>query len=136
MQDETLLRTVQNGLVIAGHEMGAVGDYWPALNAISKGVENEFEVMRRNEAVNGELEIHLANAIREYEDLAATLKGEDKRILTDYVKELWARYYAIYEPLAPSLQKSVSAALVESHTEMFPHMRAALGVIKSLGGKI
>jgi flagellar biosynthesis/type III secretory pathway protein FliH len=134
MDDTTLLRTMKNGLMIAGHEMGPVGDHWPAIQAVSKGLEEEFEHHHRNQAVLGELEFHLAEIFHEAEEIAAEANPEDKAQIMAFVKEMWERYYAILEPVDAKMEPDI-ADLVADETKAFPKMKAAVRIIENLGGR-
>src|SRR5262245_37553194 len=127
MDDETLLKTMKNGLMIAGHEMGPVGDHWPALNAISAGLEDEFEEMERDRAVIGEMEFHFAEIIREVEEIAGKLSPEGKAILLEAAKELWDDYYAALEPIAPSNEPDADDIIEDGRCK---NMKAATHILK------
>lgn len=131
MDDQTLLKTVQNGLMVAGHEMGPVGDHWPAIHAISTGLEKEFEAMHRDEAVVGELEFHIANILRDIEEAVKEASPEERAKVLPVLKQAWDEYYAILEPVdanfAPRLEH-----LVENDDPRIVHMRAAENIIRSL----
>ena len=134
MNDETLLKTVKNGLMIAGHEMGPVGDHWPAIHAIIKGVEKEFETHDRDQAVVGELEFHIASAIRKVEDAAVTAEGERKKQIEALAEDMWQRYYAIFEPVEKKHRPSLED-LVGDDLGCVKHIRAAMHIVKGLGGR-
>lgn len=134
MNDETLLRTVKNSLMIAGHEMGPVGDHWPAINAIIKGVDKEFEHMYRNEAVVGELEFHIANSIRQIEEAAATAPKGKKEEIEAFAQDMWQRYYAIFEPVESKFKPSPEELLGDDQG-CIKNMKAAANVIRGLGGR-
>ncbi|MBI3419646.1 MAG: hypothetical protein HY053_05900 [Proteobacteria bacterium] len=134
MDDETLLKTMKNGLMIAGHEMGPVGDHWPALNSISQGLDEEFKRYHCDQAVVGEMEFHLAQAFHELEEIAAVSSAEDQAKIKDILKEMWERYYAVLEPVDPKLEPDPED-LVGEGMQGFPNMKAALETIKRLGGK-
>jgi hypothetical protein len=134
MDDETLLKTMKNGLMIAGHEMGPAGDHWPAIHAVSTGLDSEFTLHQRNEAVVGEMEFHLAEAFREVEEIAALAEGEDKKRIQAFLNEMWERYYAILEPVAAKHEPDVDD-LVTDGVNSFPKMKAAIHILKGLGGR-
>lgn len=135
MDDETLLRTLKNGVMIAGHEMGPVGDHWPAIHAITKGLEEEFFQIETDEAVLGELEFHLANTFHKIEEIAKDAPAEDRRILMQYLKQKWDEYYAIFEPIDAKFEPHIDDLVVEGVNE-FKNLRAAIQVLKGLGGKL
>lgn len=135
MNDETLLKTIQNSLMIAGHEMGPVGDHWPALNAISKGVEEEFEEADRDAAVVGELEFHFADLLREMEEIAKEASPPERKKIMKQIQDLWSEYYAVFEPRHPSMKPDVEDLELEG-MNMFPHTKAAINILTMLGGKI
>jgi hypothetical protein len=134
MNDEILLQTVRNSLMIVGHEMGPVGDHWPAIHAISKGVEEEFEQKDRDAAVVGELEFHIANALRELEDAAEQATPDMKAKIREFVDGMWQRYYAILEPVDSRFEPSLED-LLGSDVSCVRNMRAASHLISSLGGR-
>lgn len=135
MNDETLLRTVKNSLMIAGHEMGPVGDHWPAINAIIKGVEKEFEEHDRDLAVLGELEFHIANAIRQIEESAEKISSEEKRKeMMEYADTMWQRFYAIFEPVQ-SKHEPTPEDLLGDDLSCIKNVRAARHIIRGLGGR-
>jgi hypothetical protein len=134
MDDESLLRTVQNGLMLAGHEMGPVGDHWPAIHAISKGIEKEFDSFQRDQAVIGEMEFHFADILRDMEEAAAKAPPEDRKAMHACINEIWSRYYAILEPVAQSCQPKLED-LIEEESKDFINTRAAGQMMKWLGGR-
>lgn len=131
MDDETLIRTIENGLMVAGHEMGPVGDHWPALHAIAAGVKREYEEYRREQAVIGEMEFHFANALRDLEDTLVDCNPEQKKILGKFIKESWDDYYAALEPVAPTMMPKADD-LMDADDKRIYNMRAAIGIIKNL----
>jgi hypothetical protein len=135
MDDETLLRTVKNGLVIAGHEMGPVGDHWPAIHAISKGLDQEFFKKQTDEAVLGELEFHYADILHEYEEIANSAPPQDKKIIMEFVKQKWEEYYAVLEPIDPKFQPKAEDLMPEGEN-LFINMTAAAQILRSMGGKL
>lgn len=134
MNDDTLLQTVKNSLMIAGHEMGPVGDHWPAIHTVVKGVEKEFDAMHRNEAVVGELEFHIADALRQVEEAAAAASPEMKPQIEAFAREMWERYYAIFEPVEKKFRPSPEDLLGEDLSPI-KHMRAAMNIIEGMGGR-
>ncbi|MBY0428499.1 MAG: hypothetical protein K2Q32_04690 [Alphaproteobacteria bacterium] len=135
MDDDTLLRTVKNGLIIAGHEMGPVGDHWPAIHAITKGVEEEFFKMQTDEAVVGELEFRYANILHQYEEIADKSSPEDKKIIMEFVKQKWEEYYAILEPIDKKHIPKTEDIVIEGSSE-YTNMAAAAQILNSMGGKL
>jgi DNA-binding protein H-NS len=135
MEDETLLRTMKNGLMIAGHEMGPVGDHWPAINAVMQGAEQEFENIRRDEAVLGELEFHIANAIHDLEDAIPTFSPEEQEAARKFVREQWEKYYAIFESVAPACEPSPDDLLSDEQKASFKALNAAAHIISKIGGR-
>lgn len=134
MDDETLLQSLKNGVMIAGHEMGPVGDHWPAIHAINKGLDEEFFQMDTDKAVLGELEFHLADTFHKIEEVAKNASPEDRRILMQYVKQKWDEYYAIFEPVDAKFEPNVDDLVIEGVNE-YKNLRAAIQVVKGLGGK-
>lgn len=136
MNDETLLRTVKNSLMIAGHEMGPVGDHWPAIHAVSKGVDEEFDRLHKNEAVIGEMEFHIASALRDVEEMAAGCSDpEGRRQMEELAKQMWDEYYALLEPISEKFRPSVQDVL-ESENPASRNMRSALKIIRDMGGNV
>lgn len=135
MDDETLLRTLKNGVMIAGHEMGPVGDHWPAIHAISKGLDEEFFQAETDEAVLGELEFHLADTLQRLEEVAQNASPSDRRIIMNYVKNKWDEYYAVFEPIDKKFQPHVDDIVIEGVNE-FKNLRAALQIVKGMGGRV
>jgi hypothetical protein len=139
MDDETLLTTMKNGLVIAGHEMGAVGDHWPAIRALCAGLDEEFELDRCNQAVLGEMEFHTAEAFRQLEEIAEEAEDEhDKAIIKAFVKEMWENYYAALEPVDAKCKPDIEHLILEDGSNAFPNMHAAVRILKGLlgGGRV
>jgi hypothetical protein len=134
MNDETLLRTVKNGLMIAGHEMGPVGDHWPAIQAIIRGCEEDLYTIQANEAVVGELEFHIADALRKIEEVLPEVAPENRKYVSQFVKQMWEEYYAIMEPVDAKLEPKINEAFDEND-ESFPSLRAAAHVIRTMGGR-
>jgi hypothetical protein len=134
MKDETLLNTVKNSLMIAGHEMGPVGDHWPAIRTIIKGVDKEFETMQRNEAVAGELEFHIADALRQVEEAAEQATGERKAQIEAFARDMWSRYYAIFEPVERK-NRATPEELLGDDLSPIKNMRAASNIIGGMGGR-
>jgi hypothetical protein len=134
MDDETLLRTAKNGLMLAGHEMGPVGDHWPAIHAITKGMDKEFETYQRDQAVIGEMEFHFADILRDMEEVAATAPPEERKAMHACINEIWSRYYAILEPVDAKFQPKLDDMLEEGSKEAI-NLRAATQIIKGLGGR-
>ena len=135
MDDETLLRTLKNGLMIAGHEMGPVGDHWPAIQAINKGLDEEFFQMDTESAVLGELEFHLADTFHKIEEVAKNASPEDRKILMQYVKQKWDEYYAVFEPVDAKFEPNIDDLVIEGVNE-YKNLRAAIQVVKDLGGRV
>lgn len=137
MDDETLLKTLKNGLMIAGHEMGPVGDHWPAIHAITKGLDKEFRQKQTDEAVFGELEFHYAEILRGYEEAAKSkdIEPEARKIIADFVKQKWEEYYAIVEPIDAKYTPKTEDIVIEGLSE-FSNMAAAAQIVKSIGGKL
>lgn len=135
MEDRTLLQTVQNGLMIAGHEMGSSGDHWPAIHAIASGLEEEFAAMHRNEAVVGELEFHIADLLRQMEETAKQAPTAEQPALHQFLQEAWSRYYAVLEPVAAAHEPHAED-LVEDDDPRFIHMQAAAQIISNLSGRV
>ncbi|HVY13282.1 MAG TPA: hypothetical protein VHB73_06945 [Alphaproteobacteria bacterium] len=133
MNDETLLKAMKNGLMVAGHEMGPVGDHWPAIHALSNGLDKEFEQADRNEAVVGELEFHLAEAFREIEDIAHECGPQEKAQILAMLNEMWERYYAILEPVDAKSKPSLEDFAGDSAE--FRNMKAAIQILNGLGGR-
>ncbi len=132
MDDETLLKTLKNGVMIAGHEMGPVGDHWPAIHAITKGLDTEFETMKRNEAVIGELEFHMASAFRLFEEAAEHCGPEEKKEIMATMKTMWDNYYAIFEPLDSKFQPDADDLLPEG-SDRKRYIKAAAKIMKDMG---
>jgi hypothetical protein len=135
MNDETLLKTVQNSLMIAGHEMGPVGDHWPAINAIHKGVEEEFEEADRDQAVVAEMEFHFADLIRQLEEAAKLATPAERPKVMKEIQELWSEYYAVFEPVHPGMKPDIEDLELEG-MKTFPHLKSAINVLKMMGGSI
>jgi hypothetical protein len=135
MDDEALLKTMKNGLMIAGHEMGPVGDHWPALHAINGGLDQEFETMRRNEAVVGELEFNIADAIRQLEDASADFSPAMQERAKKFVKDMWEEYYAVFEPVTAANEPSIEQLLSESQMQQMRNTNAAAHIISRMGGR-
>lgn len=135
MDDETLLKTVKNGLIIAGHEMGPVGDHWPAIHAISKGLEEEFFKKQTDEAVLGEMEFHFANILHEYEEIANNAPRADRKVIMEFVKQKWEEYYAVLEPIDAKFKPKVEDLMPEGENQ-FSNMAAASQILKSMGGRL
>jgi hypothetical protein len=135
MNDQTLLTTLKNGIMIAGHEMGPVGDHWPAIHAISKGLDDDFFQIETDEAVLGELEFYLADTLNKMEDVAKNSSPSDRKIMMGYIKQKWEEYYAIFEPIDAKNQPDVDDMVIEGVNE-FKNFRAALQVVKGLGGRV
>lgn len=135
MDDATLLKTLKNGLMIAGHEMGPVGDHWPAIRAISNGLDQEFAQAEADEAVLGELEFHLADTLHKLEEVAEQASPGDRKIIMSYVKQKWDEYYAIFEPIDKKFQPNVDDMVIEGVNE-FKNLRAAAQVVKGMGGRV
>lgn len=132
MDDQTLLQTVQNSLMIAGHEMGPVGDHWPAIHALARGVKKELEEIQRDEAVVGELEFYLAEAFREVEEVAEeTCTPEQLAYVKGHMKALWDHYYAALEPIAPSVAPRMDD-LQDEAAPKFKNMLAAAKILRNL----
>jgi hypothetical protein len=131
MDDDTLLRTLKNGVMIAGHEMGPVGDHWPAIHAISKGLDEEFDELHKDEAVLGEYELHLANALREMEDIAEQSPPREKKELQKMADDLWQRYYAIFEPIDSRHAPDPDDLLEGTGKGKF--LKAAAKILKDMG---
>lgn len=131
MDDEALLKTLKNGVMIAGHEMGPVGDHWPAINVINKGLDKEFENFYRDEAVLGEMEFHFANALREMEELAQLCSGNDRKEILKAADELWQRYYAIFEPV--DLKYAPDPNDILEGTGKGKFVKAAVKILKDMG---
>ena len=135
MDDETLLKTMKNGLMIAGHEMGPVGDHWPALHAIRDGLDVEFETKRRSEAVVGELEFNIADAIRQLEDASADFSVAEQERAKKFIKDMWEEYYAVFEPVAPSAEPSIEHLLTDAQMQQMKYVNAASHIINQMGGR-
>lgn len=132
MDDVTLLKTLKNGVVIAGHEMGPVGDHWPAIHAISKGLDEEFESLHRNEAVLGELEFHMATAFRLFEEAAEHCTPEVKKEIMTTMKTMWDNYYAIFEPIDSKFQPDADDLIPEGDTRK-RYIKIAAKIMKDMG---
>ncbi|MDX1922007.1 MAG: hypothetical protein SFW65_02615 [Alphaproteobacteria bacterium] len=132
MDDETLLQTLKNGLMIAGHEMGPVGDHWPAIHAISKGMEKEFTQKQTDEAVLGELEFHFADILHRLEEKAKQATPEGRKIILEFVKEKWEEYYSIFEPIDAKHMPKSDDLVVEGVNE-YSNVSAAFHIINNLG---
>lgn len=132
MNDDTLLQTLKNGLMIAGHEMGPVGDHWPAIHAISKGMEKEFVQKQTDEAVLGELEFHFADILHKLEEKAKQASPEGRKIILEFVKEKWEEYYAIFEPVDAKSSPKSEDLIIEGVNE-YASVGAAFHIINSLG---
>ncbi|NDE90313.1 MAG: hypothetical protein EB059_04130 [Alphaproteobacteria bacterium] len=135
MDDETLLQTVKNGLMVAGHEMGPVGDHWPAIHAISKGLEKEFAECDRDQAVVGELEFHIATIFRDLEEAAEQCSPKEKKEIQKMMKGLWDHYYAIFESVEAKHEPSLEDLLPEGSPKV-RNMSAAARIIKDMGGRV
>ncbi len=131
MDDDTLLKTLKNGVMIAGHEMGPVGDHWPAIQAISKGLDKEFEEHSCDQAVVGEIEFHLAHMLRELEDIATLCEPKEKKEIQKIADDLWQKYYAIFEPIDPKCAPDPDDLL--EGTDKGKHLKAALKILKDMG---
>jgi hypothetical protein len=134
MNDETLLKTVKNSLMIAGHEMGPVGDHWPAVNAVIRGVDKEFVQYERDQAVLGELEFHIASAIRQVEEAAEKVSEDKKKEMLSFAENMWQRYYAIFEPVDSAHEPSPEDLLGDD-VSCIKNIRAAQNIIRGLGGR-
>jgi hypothetical protein len=135
MDDEALLKTMKNGLMLAGHEMGPVGDHWPALHAIRDGLDGEFETLHRNEAVIGELEFHIADAIRQLEDASADFSPEEQTRAKNFVKDMWEQYYSIFEPIAQTCEPRIEDMLTDEQLLQMKHTNSTAYIISRLGGR-
>ena len=134
MNDEAFLRTLKNGVMIAGHEMGPVGDHWPAIHAINKGLEDEFFQMQTDDAVLGELEFYLADGLRKMEEFAQTCPAADRKIIMEFAKQKWEEFYAIFEPIDEKCKQKPDDILADDPAE-FKHSKAALQIVKNMGGR-
>lgn len=132
MDDETLLKTLKNGVMIAGHEMGPVGDHWPAIHAISKGLDEEFETLHRNEAVLGELEFHMATAFRLFEEAAEHATPEVKKEIISTMKAMWDNYYAVFEPVDAKFQPDTDDLIPEGDSRK-RYIKVAAKIMKDMG---
>ncbi len=135
MDDETLLRTLKNGVMIAGHEMGPVGEHWPAIHAISNGLDKEFFKMQTYEAVVGELEFRYASILNQYEEVAEKSSPEDKKIIMEFVKQKWDEYYAILEPIDKKHTPKAEDLIIEGVSD-YSNMAAAAQILRNMGGKL
>ncbi len=135
MDDETLLKLMKNGLMVAGHEMGPAGDHWPALKAISNGLDREFEELGRDEAVLGELEFHIAEALRKLEEAAEHFSPEIRVKTETLLRELWDHYYSIFEPVASNCEPQVEDILSDEEMQRMKNINAALRILKGMGGR-
>lgn len=135
MDDETLLKTMKNGLMIAGHEMGPVGDHWPAIHAVSRGLEQEFETIRRDEAVLGELEFHVAEALRQLEEASHNFSPEEQVKAEKFLREMWEHYYSIFEPVAPSCEPNPDDLLDDEQKKSIKSLDASIHILSRMGGR-
>ncbi len=133
MNDETLLKTVTNGLMIAGHEMGPVGDHWPAIHAVVKGVQSEFEAHDNRQAVIGEMEFYIADVLRKMEEACESAPAEKQAAIRQFTNEMWERYYAILEPVDAKHEPGNDDLLDDA--SCVKHMKSARQIISQLGGR-
>jgi hypothetical protein len=108
MTEEQAAQLLRNALLVAGHEMGPVGDHWPVIKSTVFDIMKGFEEMKIERNVDAELKIHLYEQLTEMEryvreelatDQAATLaKLKDLR-------EIYDAYFSTPDKEAASIRE-------------------------------
>src|SRR6185369_10443063 len=95
----------------------------------------EFETIRRDEAVIGELEFTLADAIRQLEAAAADFSAEGQARAKKFIKDMWEEYYAVFEPVAPSSGPSIEHLLDDAQMGSMKYINATAHIVSRMGGR-
>lgn len=125
MTEEQMVHLVRNALAVAGQEMGAEGDHWPAIKSTIHSIMKDWEDLKIERNVNAELEKHYGAILDQMEkDLELCplkLRPEAQRI----VKEMREMYDACFAPADVTM-------FVTCDAEIPIHIQRAQTIIKTL----
>ena len=126
MSEDQMVHLLRNALLVAGHEMGPVGDHWPVVNSTIHGIMNDFEDVKSKRAALDEVKKYYSSMIDELVTIRNGSAEEVKGDLDDTITELRAIYRACFEEVAED-------DLYLSDEDMPEHMQRAATILDTLG---
>lgn len=97
MPEEQAVALVRNALLVAGMEMGAEGDHWPAIKSTIHSVVKDWEDLKTERNVDAELKKHLYKHLSEMEagiaQCDAKVRAEVAPLLSQ-LREIYDAYFS------------------------------------------
>ncbi|MBV8060734.1 MAG: hypothetical protein JO126_05165 [Alphaproteobacteria bacterium] len=126
-REQRLVERVRNALLVAGQELGAEGDHWPAIKSTIQQLARDYEDVKIERNVDAELQLHLAEQINLIEKAIAGLPDEAKVEINKDIKELREIYDAYFSPVPQNVIEEVAA-----DEEAPLHVRRAAAILSTL----
>jgi hypothetical protein len=98
LSEAQMVQLVRNALLVAGQEMGAEGDHWPAIKATIRDVMKDWDELQTERAVQAEMQKHLYAQLEEMERILETCDAAMKAEAGPKLKELREVYDAYFSP--------------------------------------
>jgi hypothetical protein len=132
--NDTMVHLARNAMLVAGMEMGEIGDHWPVIKANIHALMQDYEQLKVEQAVQDQLREHVGKILADYELLLQSepeLRGQ----IGDKIKELRDLYEAMFSPLGVTPEPShLTADAEETETQYQPWQSSAY-IIQSLKGE-
>lgn len=126
-KEEKLVERLRNALLVAGQELGAEGDHWPAIQSTIRQLSRDYEEVKIERDVDAELQLHLAEQINLIEKAIVGLPDEARAAIGKDIKELREIYDAYFTPVPQNIIEEVAAS-----EEAPLHVRRAAAILSTL----